>query len=769
MSTPRARFSWAAKRFVGTAILIAAALALPASLHAEAKSRDKVFVPPVQGKGIDPAALDTLFDLVSVAVSRADLMDVVTITDVQDQLAQEKRKDALGCSSVSCATELAGALGVRYLLAVRVRKLGGNLMVTTSFIDTVEQKSKQGQAECPNREEEYRKAVEAAVAEALGLVKHSLAAQADSPSPSVPFYIEPKIPLEVTSGDRVDLPVSLINATTNDLPKMTLKTTVDTGIAVTGGDEKVFVKANSRKRKLVALDTTGYVGLSDLIVDASDGNYADKVTKNLVVRPLGFPVEESQGGLLEPDSVAHLTIEIPKEIVVGSSTSTIAAFPTPLGNLTQALTSLMREPSGCFEQTSSTTYPLTMAGQYFTTHAGVDPKIVKDSGEMLTKGYQRLVGFECQKHGYEWFGGTSPGHEALTAYGLMEFADMKKAKLRLLDATMVERTRAWLLSRRDGKGGFLRNPEALDSFGGAPEPTTNAYIVWALVQAGEPGLDKEVAAVKSAASISQDSYIVALAANVAASTGDKAAASALLTKLKGKQDKTGVVTGATTSITQSNGEGLAIETTSLALLAWLTDNSFAPQAEQAFHFLASACQGGRFASTQATVLALKAIVAYDTTRARAKAGGSIQLMVDGIRIGDPVAFTEQTQGAISLPSIAEHMTAGKHFVDLKMRAGSRMPFTLAVRYHALTPASSDATRLTLATSLPASKVKEGDTADIRVEVANATDKDVPMPVAIVGVPGGVEVRFDQLRSWSNRARSMPTEFAAARSFSIGAR
>ena len=42
-----------------------------------------------------------------------------------------------------------------------------------------------------------------------------------------------------------------------------------------------------------------------------------------------------------------------------------------------------------------------------------------------TRGYKLLTGYETKQKGYEWFGQT-PGHEALTAYGLMEFADMAK-------------------------------------------------------------------------------------------------------------------------------------------------------------------------------------------------------------------------------------------------------------------------------------------------------------------------------------------------------
>src|SRR5262249_57844398 len=108
------------------------------------------------------------------------------------------------------------------------------------------------------------------------------------------------------------------------------------------------------------------------------------------------------------------------------------------------------------------------------------PEIEKQAREFLDRGYQRLVAYEClntaknQREGYEWFGGTAPAHEALTAYGLLEFRDM--AKVHDVDKNMVERTRQYLLSRKDGKGGFQRNARSLDSVGAAPDYITNAHL-----------------------------------------------------------------------------------------------------------------------------------------------------------------------------------------------------------------------------------------------------------------------------------------------------
>ena len=85
---------------------------------------------------------------------------------------------------------------------------------------------------------------------------------------------------------------------------------------------------------------------------------------------------------------------------------------------------------------------------------------------------------------------------------------------REVDPAMLKRTEDFLMSRRDGKGGFLRNPRALDSFGRAPDDVTNAYIVWALTESGkEDDLTKELNALAEQAKTSKDPYFLSLVAN----------------------------------------------------------------------------------------------------------------------------------------------------------------------------------------------------------------------------------------------------------------
>jgi len=563
-----------------------------------------------------------------------------------------------------------------------------------------------------------------------------------------PFYVEPKLPLEVTQGDVIEAPVVLANNTDSGLTGVTFDWPRNGDI--TGAPthawtlQGISLQPGERFRETVTLTPGDHVGTTALTFAGKSSAGADTVTRSFVVKPRGFPQTIALGGVLEPGQTVRHTITIPESRIAGSLAAASSVYPTPLANMTDALERLIREPYGCFEQTSSTTYPLVMAQQYFLTHADVDPDLVTRSAEMLDKGYARLISFETENNGYEWFGSTPP-HEALTAYGLLEFDDM--AEVREVDQDMIARTRGWLMDRRDGKGSFKLDSKALDSFGRAPQDTTDAYAVWALLESGsdpadlKPELDKVI---KTALG-SKDTYQQALAALSAELAERSDDAAALRQKLAAAQAATGEVTGAATSITRSGGQGLVIEATSLAALAWLADDAFAPNVERAMGWLFEQCEEGRFGSTQSTVLALRAIVAYDKAQARPTAPGAVQIMVDGEVVADAVEFDEDTQQPIALPDIAAALTPGEHTIELKMHNGSRMPYSVALNFNAVQPASAAACQLRLTTELADRKIAEGEITEARVTVKNIGDDGVPTPVAIIGISGGLEVRHDQLK------------------------
>jgi hypothetical protein len=559
-----------------------------------------------------------------------------------------------------------------------------------------------------------------------------------------PFYAEAKMPLEVTAGDKILLPISIINATANKLQDLHLHIDLAGPFKLLSiMNSKSDVSAGDRVRELQPIEVGFGKGVQDFILDAKAGGYEDKVTRKLSIVPSGFPIEKAFGGILEPGKSLTFKISIEKNVVPHSVTSNVQVFPSPLASLTGALERMIQDPNGCFEQTSSTSYPLTMAQQYFLSHPDVDPKLIERSREKLDAGYKKLVGFWCPDRGYEWFG-ENPGHEALTAFGLLHFNDM--SKVRDVDQNMVATTRAWLMKQTDGNGGFTRKRRSLHTWI-EDKDCSNAYIIWALLQTGGSAseLKPELASLKTAADESKNNYVVALAANAFELSADTEEAKKLMNRLVAMQKDDGSVSGITASIVGSGGESLEVEGTALAVLAWLRDPAYAGNVEKGIKFLADSCKAGRYGSTQATVLALRAIVQYDKQRSNVKAPGKVQLIADGHPIGDEIPFDKTSKEAIKLPDLSELLSAGDHTVELKMIDGSPMPYSLAVKYNTLSPESDKDCKVDITAKLAQDRVTEGSSTEANVTVVNNTAEAIPTPVAIVGIPGGLEPRHDQLK------------------------
>jgi hypothetical protein len=121
------------------------------------------------------------------------------------------------------------------------------------------------------------------------------------------------------------------------------------------------------------------------------------------------------------------------------------------------------------------------------------------------------------------------------------------------------------------------------------------------------------------------------------------------------------------------------------------------------------------------------------------------LVVDDKPVGKPVEFTPDTQGAIELPAIADLLVSGKHQVQVQMTGGSQMPYSIAVNYNRQQPDSSEDCKVHLEVRLRDAKIDEGAATEADVVVINRTGEVLPTPLAIIGIPGGLEVRHDQLK------------------------
>jgi hypothetical protein len=80
-----------------------------------------------------------------------------------------------------------------------------------------------------------------------------------------------------------------------------------------------------------------------------------------------------------------------------------------------------------------------------------------------------------------------------------------------------------------------------------------------------------------------------------------------------------------------------------------------------------------------------------------------------------------------------------------MEEGSSMPFSMSVKYYSVLPDSSEQTKIGIQVALKDQQIREGSITEAIVSIANRSDEVIPTPVAIVGIPGGLEVRHDQLK------------------------
>lgn len=103
---------------------------------------------------------------------------------------------------------------------------------------------------------------------------------------------------------------------------------------------------------------------------------------------------------------------------------------------------LIREPCGCFEQTSSMTFPMVILMQYLNLQTNAEnqdeiDQMKFDISQKLKRGVDRLLSFETPTGGFEWFG-SSPGHPTLTAYGLWQFMELNKIG-DYIDSNVIDR------------------------------------------------------------------------------------------------------------------------------------------------------------------------------------------------------------------------------------------------------------------------------------------------------------------------------------------
>jgi len=565
-----------------------------------------------------------------------------------------------------------------------------------------------------------------------------------------PFFVEINAPATLTEGDEVSVPLVLYNYTAGPL-SVSLESQAAGGLAVVPDADapaSVDVPANQVVRAYVRVRAE-QAGQAVLTVRASSAGVADAIRREIAVVPPGRPASLALGGTLK-DGLHEIDLPLPADAVAGSMTIMMKVYPSRFSELLDGLDNIFQMPHGCFEQTSSTTYPNIMALSYMKAHGMARPEVAAKARNYINLGKQRLIGFEVSGGGFSLYG-QPPANVPLTAYGMMEFADM--AKVEPVDDKLLARTATWLASRQAGDGSWAGWLPMSYSRDGSNLAVT-AYVTWAIsmYDPATPAAAKGRSFVAQRIDSVTDAHTLALCANALQAGGDNYEGATALRRLAGmaqpaeKDQRYWSASGA--HLAYSHGRYGDVETTALAALALSHDREFTPLLHDALRWLAARKDPrGTWGTTQATVLALKAMLAGENAAAKRDAAATVtvrQADADTTAPSAELTIAPEQSDIVHTMRLPLPTTPGPVRLRMGGRNAAGMGYQLVVRYHTLAAPSGGRGPLDIRVEYDRTELRTGESLTARVTITNNSPESARVLLADVGTPPGFSVDPSEL-------------------------
>lgn len=564
------------------------------------------------------------------------------------------------------------------------------------------------------------------------------------------FFVDVSFPATLTRGDEVEFPIAVYNYL--ETPQ-TVDLTLDPGSWYTplGATSTQVSLAPGEVRGVrfpVRVDT---VGVNSLTVTARGTEGADAVARTVRVVPDGKPFADSQSGMLEPGSATH-ALSFPEGAVVGSNQLYVEIYPAFLSQVVSGMDSMLQVPSGCFEQTTSTTWPNVLVTQYMKQTGQITPEIQMKAESLISAGYQRLLTFEHPGGGFSWFG-EQDGHPFLsvTAFGVMEFADM--IKVHAVDEAMLARTVAWLAGQQKADGTWEGDQTEFFSFH-TGTLRNSAFVLWALASAGytgpqiSAGLGYLAGAVQPA---TDDLYTLAIVANaLAVADPSSALTDRVLDALDDRKTAEGDAffwdDGGTQTSFYEYGDDAKVTTTALAAHALLSADAHRASADGGVKFLTqSKDPNGNFGSTQATIWSLRTLL-LAASKGTEGATGSLTVAVDG-EPTSTVSLREDQADVMTTLDLTRLATTGAHEVTLSFAGEGKLSYNVVSRHNLPWSAvpSDGGGPLKVSVSYDKTQLYVNDIVTASLDVRNTTDAAQNMVLVTVGLPPGFQLLTEDLQ------------------------
>jgi uncharacterized protein YfaS (alpha-2-macroglobulin family) len=586
------------------------------------------------------------------------------------------------------------------------------------------------------------------------------------------FFVDLDLPVTLTQGDRVSIPVAVYNysGTRGDV-RLQLQ------------PDSWFSLVDDIAEKSVEVDSSR-VGGSQFTVEArrigkfkltlsarmnGESSRADIVVREIEVIPNGREQNMVFNGRLE-NTVRH-ELNFPAASIPDASKIFVRLYPGPLSQVIEGMDSILRMPGGCFEQTSSSTYPNVLALDYMKRTKKLTPEVHAKAEGYIANGYQRLLTFEVPGGGFSWFG-QAPANKILTAYGLMEFADM--SKVYDVDPKLILRTQQWLVTQQQADGSWKPDTSFIN------EGATNrynsdvlritAYIAWSLENTGYqgPAVERAKLFIEKNMSAKMDAYTLAVVANFATDYGTANAgkdrdftsqAIQLLLDARTEKDEQAWWTAEETGV-YATGASASVETTGLAVQALLKWGEASSTARKAMSYIAAKKDAaGTWGTTQATIMALRALL-LATERGASDVRGTLQVLLNGKPV-EKLTLTPENNDLLHQFVLKGIEAKGKdsegaNTVEIRFEGKGGLAYQVVGSYFLPWDEKPANEALSIHVAYDRTRMAQDDIATAAATITNNLPKTANMVMVDLGIPPGFDLLSEDLQMYVEKTAGQKT-------------
>jgi uncharacterized protein YfaS (alpha-2-macroglobulin family) len=571
------------------------------------------------------------------------------------------------------------------------------------------------------------------------------------------FFVDLDLPVTLTQGDRVSIPVAVYNYS---------GAAGDVNLQLQ--EEDWFSLVDDVAEKNITVESAR-VGGSQFTLEAKrigkfkltlgarmkgGANRADIVVREIEVIPNGREQSVVFNGRLE--STAQHEVAFPAESIPEASKIFVRLYPGPLSQVIEGMDSLLRMPYGCFEQTSSSTYPNVLALDYMKRTKKLTPEVHAKAEGFIANGYQRLLTFEVPGGGFSWFG-SAPANKILTAYGLMEFSDM--SKVHDVDPKLIARTQQWLAGQQQTDGSWKPDASFINE-GATNRYNTDvlritAYLAWSLENTGYqgPAVERARQFIESHMSANADAYTLAVLANFAADYGKDRdftrQAMQLLLDARTEKDEQAWWNADETAV-YATGTSASVETTGLAAQALLKWGGASGTARKAMSYIAAKKDAsGAWGTTQATIMALRALL-LATEKGAADVRGTLEVVLNG-KTAEKLALTPENNDLLHQFVFKDVDAKGGNTVEIRFAGKGGLAYQVVGQYFLPWDKKPENEPLSIDVAYDRTHLSQDDIATATASIKNNLPKAANMVMVDLGIPPGFDLLSEDLQAYHEKS------------------